>query len=199
MVDTKLPFGCKKACQIFQTLSDSIAGMLKRKNVTVVNYLDDILIISKDKASNWLDLDTTINLLVKLGLDINWDKVSPPAQQVNFLGISIDSVGRTLTLPSEKLNALRVKLGEWQSKGRASKRELLSLAGHLNWACRVVRGGRTFMRRLLDQAARLRCNHHRARINGETRKDLSWWCSGLTLFHGQTHFLSDIPPLAIAS
>ena len=47
MVDAKLPFGSKKACQIFTRVSDSVARMLRKKNIFVVNYLDDILLISR--------------------------------------------------------------------------------------------------------------------------------------------------------
>ena len=194
MVDSKLPFGCKKSCQVFQALSDAVARMLERRNVTVINYLDDILIISDTKQQNWLDLDTTINLLVSLGFDINWEKVSPPSQCVNFLGVQIDSVDRTLTLPPDKLSNLKQLITKWQVKKRASKKEILSLAGKLNWACRVVRGGRTFLRRVIDISAKLKANHHRTWLNLEFRKDLEWWSVGLSKFHGFTHFVDDIPP-----
>ena len=69
MVDTKLPFGCKKSCQIFQALSNAVARILLKKNVSVVNYLDDILIISDTKEQNWLDLDCAVNVLTDLGFN----------------------------------------------------------------------------------------------------------------------------------
>ena len=141
LVDTRLPFGCKKACQIFQKLSNVVARMLRDRNVTVINYLDDLLVISPTKTQNWLDLDTTINLLVTLGFEINWDKVAPPAKQMTFLGVHIDSASRTLSISSDKLSDFKALLTIWRSKKRCSKRELLSFLGRLNWICRVVFGG----------------------------------------------------------
>ena len=133
--------------------------MLSNRGVSVINYLDDLLIMSKTKTQNWLDLDLTINLLTSLGFMINWDKVCPPCQDITFLGIQVNSLNRTLSLPPPKLTKLKDLIHSWQLKKRCSKKELLSLLGRLNWACRVVRGGRTFLRRLIDLAKKLKQNN----------------------------------------
>ena len=193
-VDTKLPFGSRKACYIFTRLSNAIARMLHRKNVTTVNYLDDILIISENKSQSWLDLDKTINLLVSLGLDINWDKVEPPTQSLSFLGVQIDTVKRVLSLPPLKLAETKDLINTWLQKKRASKKQILSLLGKLNWCCRVVFGGRTFMRNIINLTMKLRSNNHRTWLDVETRKDISWWAQALDVFHGYTPFPGDMPP-----
>ncbi|XP_078583889.1 uncharacterized protein LOC144866402 [Branchiostoma floridae x Branchiostoma japonicum] len=79
---------------------------------------------------------------------------------------------------------------------RISKRELLSLLGKLNWAARVVRGGRTFMRRLIDLSKTLRRPHHYARLSGEARADLDWWTNFMAKFNGTAVFLdrNPVPP-----
>ena len=50
----------------------------------------------------------------------------------------------TMTLPVDKLAELDTLVLEFQKKQRASKTQLQRLAGKLNWACRVVYGGRIF-------------------------------------------------------
>ena len=194
MVDCKLPFGAKKACQIFQSLSNAVARSLKKRNVTVINYLDDILIISDSRNQCWLDLDMTVNVLTKFGFQINWNKVSPPSQSLDFLGVAIDTRSRTLSLPTSKLSEMKDLVFHWLSKRRASKRDILKFLGKLNWCARVVRGGRTFMRRLIDLSSRLRSNHHRTWLSTEVRKDILWWHNGLKYFHGDTQFIQDIKP-----
>lgn len=194
MVDARLPFGSKKACQIFTAISNAIARMLQRKNILVINYLDDILVISRSKAQAWLDLNEAINLLTKLGFDIAWEKLETPTQSATFLGIQIDSVQRTLALPPEKLQAFQELLLQWSSKKRVSKRDLLSLLGRLNWASRVVRGGRTFLRRLIDLSMRLKKNHHRIWLNAEAKADIMWWVNCMDMFHGNTRFIDDMRP-----
>ena len=52
-------------------------------------------------------------------------------------------------LPDSKLTQLNQALAEWQGKKAVRKRELLSLIGTLSHACKVVRSGRAFLRRLI--------------------------------------------------
>ena len=64
-----------------------------------------------------------------------------------FWSIVIDTITMELCLPKEKLAWLNQLMGEWLGKKpRASvrKRDLASLAGHLQHACVIVRPGRIF-------------------------------------------------------
>ena len=194
LIDTKLPFGSRKACQVFTAVSDAITRILRKKNVIVVNYLDDFLIISNSKTENWLELNTAVNLMVSLGLDINWDKLSPPSQNLTFLGVRIDTNSRILSLPSDKLTEVKDLINSWLVKKRASKRQLQKLLGKLNWCCRVILGGRTFMRRIIDCSMKLREANHRTWLGAEIKKDLIWWSKALDVFHGFTPFVCDMKP-----
>ena len=79
-------------------------------------------------------------------------------------------------------------------KKRASKRDILSLIGKLNWACKVVFGGRTFLRRLINLTMPLKANHHRTWISKDARDDIVWWDLGLSEFHGFSPFICDLKP-----
>lgn len=194
MIDAKLPFGSGKACQIFQCLSNSVSRMLAKRGVQTINYLDDILIVSSSKSKCWLDLDFTINLLTQLGFDINWSKVEPPTQHITFLGIYVDSISRKLALPHKKWVALIELLHKWKFKKRCSKLDLQKLLGHLNWASKVIRGGRTFLRRLIDLCMKLKSGHHRTWLSREARADIHWWLQGVSVFHGSCPFSCDLRP-----
>ena len=91
--DTKLCFGSRMAPGIFHRLTQAVKCMLKRKglNATVV-YLDDIFIKSNSFQECLDALNLVIGLLRKLGLHINWKKVTDPSTKIVFLGIEIDSV-----------------------------------------------------------------------------------------------------------
>ena len=91
-----------------------------------------------------------IMLLRYLGFRINWNKVVDPAQCITFLGIEIDTKQMCKRLPNEKMEALKVELDYFAKRKRASKKQLQSLAGKLNWATGVIYGGRVFLRRILD-------------------------------------------------
>ena len=56
----------------------------------------------------------------------------------------------TLRLPQEKITELRSLLEEWQTKKVCLTKDLQSLVGKLQHACKVVCPGRTFLRRMFD-------------------------------------------------
>ena len=116
----------------------------------MVVYLDDVVIVKESYSKCQAAQHALISLLIELGLRISWHKVIGPSRVVPFLGIVIDTTSCSLSLDEEKLKKLELKLTEFHRKKRASKRQLQQLAGLLNWACQAVRGGRYFLRRILD-------------------------------------------------
>jgi hypothetical protein len=76
---------------------------------------------------------------------------------------------------------------------KATKKELQQLIGKLNWAARVVRGGRTFLRRLIDIMCSLKYKRHHIRITASARADITWWANFMSLFNGTVHFVSSMP------
>jgi len=124
--------------------------MMKRRGFTVLAYLDDFLIIADTMVEYQQAYEELIKLLGELGFQINWDKAVGPCQRLTFLGIEIDTVHRQLTLPERKLCELRLLLSKTTAKRSITKRNLQSLVGKLNFAARVVVGGRTFLWRMID-------------------------------------------------
>ena len=72
-------------------------------------------------------------------------------------------------LPQEKLGRLRRSLQNWHSRKAARKREILSLLGLLQHAAKVVRPGRTFMRRMFDTTMKVKELNQVVRLNKEFR------------------------------
>lgn len=185
LIDKRLPFGARPAPSIFHRLSQSIKRMMARRGHTsVIAYQDDFLVIAESYDTclqAWMDL---IRLILKLGFDISYSKLAPPSTDMTFLGVRLRSDTMTLSLPPDKLTSIKSCLHNFKSRTRATKRQLQSLAGKLNHASRVVRGGRTFIRRLLTAIHKLRMPHHKARIQGALLGDISWWCTYIDRFNG---------------
>lgn len=193
MFDCRLPFGGALSCRIFQTISYSIVRMLKSHGFESICYLDDFIIIGKDKTDCEAGLNCLVEIVLGLGLSVNEKKTAKPSQVMTFLGVEIDCVRRTLSLPSDKLLELRTLLTLWKCKRRCTKKDLQRLIGKLNWCARVVRGGRTFIRNLINLMCKLKQSHHYIRMNLAAKSDVDWWCQGLNFFHGTTPFNVDIP------
>ena len=148
--DTKLPFGSRLAPMIFHRLTQSVRRMMARKGFPyIVVYLDDFLIIAPSLDECQAALDILLRLLRKLGFQINWQKVVDPTQSLVFLGIQLDTIEMTMCIPYSKLVQIK-GLALFSTRRRASKRQLQSLIGLLNWAASLVFGGRVFPRRLID-------------------------------------------------
>ena len=113
--------------------------MLNRRGLkATVVYLDDFFIKADTLNDCAAALQILVQLLRKLGFQINWNKVVDPTTKITFLGIAIDSVNMTLPLPDEKLHQVWEELALFQMRTRASKKQLQSLAGKLNFCASVV-------------------------------------------------------------
>ena len=83
----------------------------------------------------------------------------------------------TLRLPEEKLRKLRALLTDWHGRKSGLRGELESLVGQLQHASKVVRPGRSFLRRLYDllpQTSHFQ-KHFRVRLSAECQADIEWW------------------------
>ena len=80
------------------------------------------------------------------------EKVSSWHTRLEALGRDLDTVAMTTSLPQTKLGQLRELLAGWPRDHRsAPESELRSLMGKLLHVCEVVRPGKVFVRRMLNQ------------------------------------------------
>lgn len=121
--DTPLPFGARRSVGIFHRLTQAVRRMMARKGYDlIIVYLDDFLIISESKEVCAEALNILIQLLQKLGFMIHWGKVVDPTTCITFLGIDLNSVSMTLSLPEEKLLLLQQELQSSLCMNRFTKR-----------------------------------------------------------------------------
>ena len=169
LVDTKLPFGGRRSPEIFHRLTQSVRRIMARTGYhALIVYLGDFLIIGESKEAYQAAFDALLALLQNLGFSISWHKAVHPTQVLVFLVIMLNTVECAISLPAEKLKTLHEFLLEVFVGSRASKRQLqVFRAGKLNWACRVVYGGRTFLWRVVDQICLLESPNAKFRLNSE--------------------------------
>lgn len=188
LFDSRLPFGSRLGPSIFHRLSTAVKRFMARRgyNCCVV-YLDDFLIVCETKEMCNEALHVLIRLLRSLGFGISWPKVIGPTQSLVFLGILIDTTQCTLGLDAGKLGELKSKLQAFRGRKRATKRQLQSLAGLLNWACQAIRGG-FFLRRILDAQHKLKHSKHKVYLSADFHLDVDWWWTYLHAFNGVTFY-----------
>jgi hypothetical protein len=193
LYDCRLPFGGSRSCRIFQALSYVVVRIMNGSGFDCIAYIDDYMVVGSSEYECTRAFDYLIELVEELGFIVNWNKVSRPCTVLTFLGIEINCVSHTLSLPSKKLLEARELIALWSKKNKSTKRELLKLLGKLNCYSRVVRGGRSFMRNLINLTSKVSELHHHVRLDKAAKQDILWWVKGLDLFHGSSPFRSDVP------
>lgn len=78
------------------------------------------------------------------------------------------------------------------SQKSATLKQLQSLIGMLNFACKVVPPGRPFLRRLIDLTVGLKKPYYHRRLNSEAKADLNAWGLFLDHFNGKALLPSGI-------
>ena len=189
LFDTRLPFGSRLAPGIFHRITQSVKRHMVRLGfVHIVVYLDDFLVLAETYAECLKAQHALISLLGSLGFCVSWHKVLGPSQKLPFLGIVINTCQCTLSLDSKKVCVLEDRLRAFSGKVRSSKRQLQALAGLLNWACSAVRGGRFFLRRVINAINCLKLANHKCRLSFQFKKDILWWLSYLRSFNGVVYY-----------
>ena len=194
--DGYLQFGLKNACEVFNRIGRAIVRMMARRGFKcLVVYVDDFIIICPTQAMAWYAYWALRILLTKLGFQVNMraHKCIAPCQIIEFLGITLDSVAMQARLSPAKLAATSTMVADLLQRTSITRRELDKVNGKLNWVCKVVYGGRTFLRRLIDAQWSVQRPHHHVRITAGLRLDLQWWARFLHQFNGHTNLIPSMP------
>ena len=185
LTDNCLSFGLRCAPYIFSRLTEFVVrGMLRRGYHGIFGYLDDFLVVADSEDLCRDKLHGLIRFVRSLGFDVAWDKLISPTQVATYLGIEMDSINMQFRLPGKKLVKLKSLVAKYKSASHATKRELQVLAGHLAHASTVVRGGRTFSRRLLNLVKYLPDSPRRVTLPEWFKPDLVWWAKLMDTFNG---------------
>ena len=177
-VDTMLPFGLRSAPKIFTAVADALEWTIRQHHDVpfIDHYLDDFIVIGP--PSSRICADALVALeeeCDQLGVPLAPEKKEGPSTAITFLGIRVDTGNGTLSLPPDKLARLREEIDRWLSRRTCRKRELESLVGTLQYAAKVIKPGRSFVRRLIDLLKLARRPDHHIRLNAHVKSDLLWW------------------------
>ena len=195
-VDPMLPFGLRSASKIFNALADGLEWYLGHLGVRFVfHYLDDFLVVGPPASPECAKALAVLDgACAWLGIPIAEHKREGPTTCLTFLGIEVDTVSGQLRLPARSLDRLNSLLQEWGDRKACQRRDLKFLIGVLNHACKVVRCGRSFLRRMLDLLHGVPMHPlcpHPIRLNRAFRSDLAWW----RLFAAEWNGVSFLPPI----
>jgi hypothetical protein len=192
IVDLCLPFGLRTAPAIFNRLSKLVAAMAVNlpamHQCIVVQYLDDFWVAAPSHKIAFEAMAHMMVLFNRLGLTVNEGKCVSPTTRLTFLGVELDSVALTASLPDTKLTEIKRLVNDYTGRHAATRRELQSVAGVLFHAAKVAPAGRTFTHRLIKAAYTVPRQRDFVLLTQELKDDLSWWAARLKTWQGMSFF-----------
>ena len=137
-LDKNLPFGTRHGSKFFQRTNDAVRCVLRLRGFDVLNYIDDFLGFGVPSVAQ-KSYEALSEVMTELGLTISQKKLVPPSTKAICLGIEIDTVQGTLSIPPDKFAHIKAEVENWAHKSRSTKRQLQSLLGLLLYICKCVR------------------------------------------------------------
>ena len=164
--------------------------VLRHLNIPIIIYLDDMLLIDHTIEEPLMARDTVIFLLQQLGFALNLKKSElTPTQRIEILGVTIDSLIMTLSLPEKKVSKVPKQFQELLQNTKKSILELKKLAGLLPSTIQAVLPVQINFRYLQQQPIEalktkgLCCK--KVVLNGNSKEELQWWIKNLKICNGR--------------
>ncbi len=106
------------------------------------------------------------------------------------MGILLDTVKMQARLPPDKIEKLYAIFEEFQHRRSCTLKELQSLIGTLNFACKVVPPGRPFIQRMIALTRNVSKQHHHIKLTAGFFHDQKMWREFISHWNGANFFLS---------
>ena len=136
---------------------------------------------------------STLNLLESLGFIVNYRKSHlDPVQQLEFLGVLVDTRDLSLYLPGEKLRKIRKKCQNILNLSEISVRELSKFLGLLTSSIQAIFPAPLHLRDLqsLKKKTMAFCQSYEAltQLDQASKEEILWWRDHLQAWNGRALF-----------
>ena len=94
--------------------------MTQESHNALLNYINDLIYIGlASKIHDYYAF--LLHLLQDLGLEVSDSKLVLPSTCVTYLGIQVDTIHRTISIPDEKLQDIKSLCRSWTGKRNCTK------------------------------------------------------------------------------
>ena len=138
--DRALGFGHARGPRIFDAIVQCMQWILENRiaaaglRARVHHLLDDIAIAGASRADTAAAFDMLKELLAEVGLPMQEAKTVPPTQAMDYLGLTVDTLTRTIRIPDDKRADLIRRLVQFTAHRRIRTRDLESMIGKLGFS-----------------------------------------------------------------
>ena len=112
-----LPFDLSSAPYVFIKITRPIVAWLRQLGVRLIAYIDDFLLLAPSKEEASIQAHLMTMLLQALGFSVNKEKsILTACQEIEFLGVMIQSHSPALHLPQSKLQVFKSRAQQLLNK-----------------------------------------------------------------------------------
>ena len=152
-IDKMLPMGAKISASHWEAFGrawDWLVNQHPNFDGNTCRCMDDMLCIFGPHSNPTPSVSAVFEVCTEIGLPLAAEKTVLPTTNITFLGLNIDSNKQTIGVPLDKVNRAQIALEKLISARKIKVRQIMSLAGLLNFICKVIPAGRPFLRCLFD-------------------------------------------------
>ncbi len=196
-----LPMGLTSSPAIYIKTMKVPLAIMRIEGIRVVAYVDDLLIISDSIDRARQDVKRVLQILDKAGFVANLKKSElEPTQTIRYLGMIIDTLRMTVTVPQEKIKAAQKAIRQvvrQHKEHSLTGRVLMGLIGKLNSFYEAIRETRTHLSSLKQDQQRATKGQHWdniATLSDGSLSELRFWSRNLRHLALQGHHFSINPP-----
>ena len=172
---TVLPFGLAHAPRLFQTITNAFVARWRRAGISVLGYLDDLLIAATDERTHARHVMTVVKDLRAAGIRISSKKAYlAPYTSIEFLGILFDIPNRRISISTDRLQRIADDASSILDDGNPTARDILALLGRIQFASFPF-PLLTFFRSSFLADCRGLDMSERVSLSEDSISDLTWW------------------------
>ena len=188
---TCLPFGLACAPWVFTKLMKTVVTLLRSWGFRMIIYINDILVMAESATLVRQHLEVLVHLLQCLSFLINFEKsVMSPTQELEFLGMVVNTNTLIVSLPADKIRQIRSEATRIFNMASLSACLLSHFLGKLNAATQAVAPAPLFFRYLQQdlQSALAHGNQDYETLlslSCQAKEELVWWQENLSKWNGK--------------
>ena len=184
--DLYIPFGHRCGSMAAQRLIEYFRYLMNLQGYTVYGYVNDVLGISSENTAMEA-YEYLLDLLKMLNFPVSVNKLVPPTTKCNCLGLMVDTVEQTISIPEGKEIEILEKCRDFITHKYVTKRKLQSLVGSIMYIHKCVKSSHFFTNRLLE--ALRSCNGNFVTVTDSIKQDVQWLIHFIKQFNGYSKYV----------
>ena len=184
--------GAASSCKIFEVFATALQAIYDHYaefGGLSTHYLDDFFFVDRSFKASSHNAKVFDFICSDIGVPQAPEKRTMPSHATEFLGITINSLNWTASLPTEKLHRYTEDLQQFTKLTKVKQKDLQSIVGKLSFAAAVV-PARAFLRRLISYIHTVNSPFILITLKPEVQKYVHTWLEFLSKYNGVTFFRS---------